>query len=137
MASTPENKFIASVHRHLPVGRQDPYWLKNNNDYTGGIWDCWYSGRERDLWIEYKFITLPKRPKTAIVPDLSALQIDWGKGRYEEGRNLAVIVGCAEGGIILRDRHWEHPITAEAFRAALLDRKAIAQWIIQTTMEGT
>ena len=135
MASTPENTFIGSVHRHLPVGRTDPYWMKNNNIYTAGIWDVWYSGRARDLWVEYKFITLPKRAKTAIVPDLSALQLEWGEKRYAEGRNLAVIVGCKEGGIILRDRAWEHPITAEAFKAALMDRKEIAAWLMQSTME--
>lgn len=134
--SKPETTFTGAVHKHLPPGRQDPYWMKNNNLYTSGIWDVWYSGVAADLWVEYKFLVLPVRPKTTIYLGLSELQLEWGRERAAEGRNLAVIVGCTEGGVIFRDRDWEHPITAEAFRAALLPRKEIAEWIMKFTMTG-
>ena len=57
MAAGPETRFIASVHRHLPV---DLHHEKMHNAYRGGTADCWYSGQKDDLWVEYKFITVPK-----------------------------------------------------------------------------
>lgn len=136
MASTPENTFIAGVHKYLPAGRVDPYWMKNNNIYTAGIWDCWYSGMARDLWVEYKFEKLPKRPGTIVPIDLSALQLDWGKARHEEGRDLAVIVGCELGGVIFVNREWEQPLTAAEFVERAIPRREVAAWIMQATMEG-
>lgn len=134
--SKPETTFTNGIHKYLPPGREEPYWMKNNNLYTAGIWDVWYSGEAADLWVEYKFIVLPKRPKTSILAELSELQLDWGRKRYAEGRNLAVIIGCKEGGIVLWDKDWELPITAEAFRAALMSRKELADWIINYTQKG-
>mgnify|MGYP003609555235 CR=1 FL=1 len=62
MSRKPENTFIASVHKHLPVGL---YSMKNHNQYNAGIADVWYSAK-RDWWIEYKFLVLPKRDTTVI-----------------------------------------------------------------------
>jgi len=134
--SKPETTFTASVHKYLPPGRQDPYWMKNNNLYTSGIWDVWYSGRARDLWVEYKFVELPKRASTLIEPGLSELQKDWGKDRMAEGRNLAVIVGSKDGGVILTGGMWKHPLTCEKFKAHMMSRKDIAQWIMGVTVSG-
>lgn len=131
MSRKPENTFIGAVHKHLPPGRKDPYWMKNSNDYTAGIFDVWYSGACRDLWVEYKFIALPKRPTTLILPELSALQLDWGRQRRAEGRNVAVIVGCKEGGVIFEDQSWECEISTAAFKANIRSRKEIADWIMQ------
>lgn len=64
---------------------------------------------------------------------LSVLQEKWLKGRYEEGRMVAVVIGCPDGGIILRDQEWEWEYTPEMFRDRLVPRKSIAQWITQTT----
>lgn len=135
--SKPETTFTAGVHKYLPPGRDKPYWMKNNNLYTSGIWDVWYSGDAADLWVEYKFIVLPKRDTTMIEPDLSALQIDWGRKRHDEGRNMAVIVGCKEGGVILRERDWENPISTADFKLDLLSRKELAEWIVGYTQKGT
>jgi len=132
----PETTFTTSVHNHLPPGRRAPYWMKNNNLYTSGIWDVWYSGAARDLWVEYKFTTMPKRADTLVDVTLSPLQVDWGMDRHEEGRDLAVIVGFKEGGIILLHREWEEPITQAEAIARLMSRKEIAQWIIDVTNEG-
>jgi hypothetical protein len=112
-----------------------------NNPYSSGTPDVWYSGKH-DLWVEYKF--LPTVPQTAIVhltPDkvrtskmLSVLQEKWLNERYEEGRNVAVIIGCARiGGVILRDQEWMKRFTASEFRERLVPRKAIAQWITEET----
>ncbi|WP_018609542.1 hypothetical protein [Uliginosibacterium gangwonense] len=126
----PENTFIHSVHRHLSPST---YHEKMNNPYHGGTPDVWYSGNAGDLWVEYKF--LPRVPQRSIVvANLSELQKDWLERRHEEGRTVAVIVGCPSGGIILRDpEEWTATFTAVEYNNRLLDRKQIAAWIAQTT----
>lgn len=128
--ATPENTFIGSVHRHLPVGL---YHMKNHNQYNGGIPDVWYSGPAGDLWIEYKFVVLPKRDDTIITPNLSELQKDWLRSRSAEGRKLGVIVGAKEGGVWYPDLAWVTPITAKEFRAALMTRQQLAKVISELT----
>lgn len=131
MAVKPENTFRKGVHKYLPT---DLHHEKMNNPYSSGTPDDWYSGSRSDLWVEYKF--LPRTPQRAIVKPfelLSPLQRDWINKRYEEGRTVAVVVGCPDGGIILRDQEWEWEYTPQMFRDRLVPRKAIAQWITQTT----
>lgn len=137
MSAKPETTFTGSVHKHLPPGRKNPYWMKNSNTYTSGIWDCWYSGTAADLWVEYKFITVPARGDTIIKPELSALQTEWGRDRRKEGRNMAVIIGCKDGGVIFEDLEWESPITAAAFKVRVQSRKEIADWIISRVQTRT
>lgn len=123
--ATPENTFIVGVHKYLD---ESVYRMKNNNVYTGGIPDVWYSGVIRDLWVEYKFVVVPKRDTTLVVPNLSALQKKWLRERHKEGRNVAVIIGCKEGATILRDpATWESGVTAAAFRASMISRRATAE----------
>lgn len=124
--ATPENTFIGSVHRHLPVGL---YHMKNHNIYNGGIADVWYSGDRADLWIEYKFVVLPKRDGTLIIPELSELQKNWLKSRHDEGRSVGVIVGCKTGGVWYPGVSWGVPVTAELFRKRMLTRPALADTI--------
>lgn len=135
MAVKPENSFISGVHKHLPsikvIHRE-----KMNNPYRGGTADWWYSGKTNDLWIEYKF--LPCMPQRGIItPErlgLTALQLDWLKGRYEEGRNVGVIVGCPKGGVIMRDLTWDAEWTIDSFNQRVVERKALAEWIVQQTI---
>lgn len=134
MSSKPETTFIGSVHKHLPPGREDPYWMKNNNQYTSGIWDCWYSGNAADLWVEYKWLDRIPVQKP-FVPELSALQLEWGKKRLAEGRNMAVIVGCKDGGVIFENLEWESEITNAAFKVRIRSRKEIAEWIMRQVMQ--
>lgn len=133
MSTKPETTFIQSVHRHLP---SNVYHMKNNNPYTGGIPDVWYSAAKADLWVEYKFLPrVPQRGEISPAKLLSPLQVEWLTGRNKEGRSLAVIVGCPTGGIILRSPvEWTSNLTASEYTQRLLDRKAIAAWIAQTTM---
>lgn len=132
MSTKPENTFRGGVHKYLP---RDLYHVKMSNPYVGGIWDDWYSGSKADLWIEFKFI--PKlTPKLCELPDLSALQKDWGRNRLAEGRNLAVIVGCPEGGVLYRNLEWETPITKETFSSRLQTRTELAKWILAQTIGG-
>jgi hypothetical protein len=133
----PENTFIASVHRHLPVSL---YRMKNHNQYNGGIADCWYSGGGGDVWVEYKHLVLPKRADTMLdfmdvkkPYALSCLQQEWLRGRHAEGRRVWVIVGCKQGGVLLSCGDWERPISTLAFSAALRSRQDLAHQIVEAT----
>lgn len=125
MSAKPEGTFTRGVHKYLP---SDVYFMKNNNPYLGGPADCWYSAKRADLWVEYKYI--PKVPVTAdVVPNLSALQTEWLRGRHKEGRNVAVIVGCPDGGVVLRNLKWEKPIPRAEFVRSIQTRAELAAWI--------
>lgn len=100
--------------------------MKNHNQYVGGIADVWYSGNKTDLWVEYKFVVIPKRPDTVIKFGLSPLQLEWLRSRYEEGRNIAVIVGSKDGGVWLPYLRWEDPMTVGKFHEELFGRIALA-----------
>lgn len=131
--AAPENTFINSVHRYLPVGL---YHMKNHNMYNGGIADVWYSGPRADLWIEYKFIVLPKRDETVIDitagkdPALSHLQQAWLKDRGMEGRNVGVIIGSREGGVWLPNLAWASPLKTVAFKGQMQSRSELAAMIV-------
>jgi hypothetical protein len=124
--SGPENTWIVGMHKHLP---DHLYRMKNHNQYNSGIADVWYSGSCRDLWVEYKFVEVPKRDDTIVVPGLSRLQAAWLASRASEGRNVAVIVGCKEGGVILHSSQWEG-LPAKTFRESILTRKLTAGHIV-------
>lgn len=131
MSSGPENRFIQGVHAKLPPS---VYALKNHNPYNGGIADCWYSGISGDLWVEYKFTEIPKRPGTEIklIGDtgmLSTLQQNWLTDRHAEGRTVAVIVGTPSGGIFLRGVDFKNPLTALDLRQRLLTKVQLASLI--------
>ena len=128
MAAKPETTFIASIHKQLA----GPYHVKMNNPFTGGVADVWYSGDLGDLWVEYKY--LPITPARADVkPDLSMIQRKWLTERHREGRNVAVIVGVKEGGVLLRDEEWLPPMDNETFKSRIISRKDIAEWILSQT----
>ena len=132
MSAKPETTFYNSVHRHLPPP-SELHREKMANPYRGGTFDFWFSGK-RDLWIEYKFVVLPKRDNTQIDYGLSALQLDWGQRRAAEGRAVWVIVGCKDGGVVLTDAHvfGYRPSRAE-FAPYILTRADVARQIVNYT----
>ena len=139
MASKPETTFYTSVHKHLPPPSK-LYRVKMSNPYVAGIPDYWYSGPKADLWIEWKFIVLPKRDDTVIdlcggkQPTISALQQDWIKERLDEGRNVWVIVGHKNGGRICSAAYlWQLLLSAAEFCKYSLSRADLAQTILRHT----
>lgn len=108
--------------------------MKNHNQFNGGIADVWYSGNAADLWVEYKFITVPTRDKTIIVPELSALQREWLTSRHAEGRNVGVIIGSKEGGVWFPGVSWQVPIDAKTFRSRCVDRKSLSKMVSRLTL---
>lgn len=132
MSSKPENQFIQSVHKHLPA---ELHREKMNNPYRGGTADVWYSGSRADLWIEYKF--LPKIPvRTQIKADLTPLQIAWLSGRYKEGRDVWVVIGCKDGGVVLEHMDWTTELSPEEFRERLCTRPELAKRIMWHTLRN-
>jgi hypothetical protein len=102
------------------------------NPYRGGAADCWYSAKGADLWIEYKFI--PKIPlRAAILPACSALQLEWLRDRHAEHRNVAVILGCPEGGVVYEELSWEKSKTPIEYRSKLRSKRELAEWITNKT----
>lgn len=134
MSSGPETRFIASVHRLLPPV-DEFHREKMANPYRGGTADSWYSGNKRDLWIEWKWVELPKRPDTMIditagkKPSLSVLQQDWIAKRRAEGRDVWIIIGSAEGGMVLVDD--PKPRRTDDFISWCLPKKRIAELILE------
>lgn len=132
MSTKPETTFYESLHKRIKKHEPKIHIEKMYNPYRGGTWDVWYSGNGGDLWIEYKWLTkIPTRPDTLVSPGLSPLQLAWGSGRYAEGRNLAVIVGCPEGGVVYQDVGWEEELPAHVFRYMLRSREKLAEFIIE------
>lgn len=137
-SSGPETRYIRSIHQKLG---KSVYSMKNHNPYVGGIADCWYSGDLADLWVEYKFMELPKRDSTVVdFRDttkrycLSKLQQEWLRGRWEEGRQVGVIIGTPAGGIWFFGVSWDSSFTAAELRKHLLPKPQIAQTILKHTL---
>lgn len=132
MSRGPETRFIASIHRLLV---NHPYRMKNHNAYVGGPADVWYSGSRIDCWIEYKYVE--RLPAFIDLTDLkknyalSGLQQEWLRDRSDEGRNIFVILGCKEGGVIFVRRNWEEKHSIKD--CVVLTRLKIAVWITELT----
>ena len=130
MARKPENTFIDSVHKLLP---KELHAEKMNNPYRSGCADVWYSGKQSDLWVEYKYI--PKLPiESAIKANLSPLQTKWLRERYREGRKVFVVIGSPLGGVILADLTWENPISLSDYRKQTITRQTLADWLAANTL---
>lgn len=128
MARKPETTFIASIHAKLPR----VYFEKNHNEYLGGTADVFYSGIFGPLWIEYKFI--PRIPvRVPVKANLSELQRKWLEDRHAEGRRVAVIIGCKEGGVWLEKEDWGRELPPDEFRERLVTRATLANRIHSIT----
>jgi RNase adaptor protein for sRNA GlmZ degradation len=97
-----------------------------NNPFTGGVPDVWYSGFKNDLWVEYKYV--PKNPvRGSVIFNLSELQKHWLEQRQEEGRNVAIIIGCPAGGVCVTPPTYE--LLVSDFNRLLKSRVDLAGWI--------
>ena len=127
MAAKPETRFTAKVNSKLPA---TVYHMKNSNPYTGGIPDVWYSGPKADLWVEYKFLEkTPQRAVTDPLKLLTPLQAKWLNDRAGEGRNVAVIIGCPTGGVVLTNHEWKDELTAQEFNSLIKSNADLAEWV--------
>lgn len=135
MAVKPETTFSNSVRKHIP---RNVYNMKNNNSYLSGVPDLWFSGNSADLWVEVKYLPcVPRRDSVVPTELLSKLQAQWLERRHREGRQVAVIIGCPDGGVVLPGITWQDEISATSFVARMQSRPALAQWIIERVNTNT
>ena len=126
MSTKPESTFIGSVHKKF--SGKKPYIEKMYNPLRSGTPDVYYSGDVGDLWVEYKFI--PRIPRSAeILPDLTPRQRRWLNDRFAEGRNVAVVLGTPDGGVIYRDQEWNNPLSSTELVSRIVSRVDVARWI--------
>lgn len=109
---------------------------KIHDSFAGGVPDSYYEGMKQDLWVEYKWVNLPKRDSTIIDlsnPDkyLSKLQQLWLVRRHELGRNDAIVIaGHSEGVTIFKNLEWKTPLTKQEFIAKGMSKKAAQQLLL-------
>jgi hypothetical protein len=127
LASKPETTFYRSVHKLLG---KDVYKEKMYNPLRGGTPDVWYSGKTGDLWVEYKWLAkVPKKAPIRINKLLSPLQLIWIERRYEEGRNVAVVLGTPEGAWIYHEQSWRSDLDPERLRWCNITKHNVADYI--------
>ncbi len=85
------------------------------------------------MWIEYKWIPKPPvRVDLDLVggkdPWISKLQQDWLTDRYNEGRNVGVIVGTPQGGLVFPNNTWIAPVPAAYLK--FLTVEEVARWVV-------
>lgn len=132
MSSKPETRFYTAVNRLVP---RSVHREKMHNPYRGGTADVWYSGSADDLWAEYKWLaTVPKTAEIQVSHLMSPLQLQWLKERYEEGRNVVVILGSPEGAWIFERRTWEGTLHPAQLRDEGLSKQNVADYIRRRTM---
>lgn len=133
MATKPEATFRSGVHKYLPLS---VHHEAVGSNYSKGTPDQWYDGCHYDLWIEWKYAKeIPKHLNllNTTVPKLSEHQQNWLKRAHGNGRNVCVIVGFKEGGIILSDMAWESSLPREVVSEMIMSRRDLAKYITEYT----
>ena len=126
-----EHSFIRAIHKQLHA---DLYHWKIRDSYTSGIPDTFYAGPKAILFIEYKFVKLPKRSTTLIKCNLSRLQNQWLKQMDRFNVPVAVVIGTDHKHLILEKGVWEKTFFKESFEQGITI-KEIADWIYRRTYQ--
>lgn len=126
-----EHGFVRSVHRQLSP---DIFVWKINDKYAGGVPDAFYAGPARCLFIEYKYVKLPKRDTTLVKTSLSEQQKLWLDRMLGMDKQVALVIGSVLGSIII-DKDWDRPISTGLFRQHAMSTKAVAQWISASCLD--
>lgn len=93
-----EHSFVKSVHRKLD---KSVYVWKIADRYSGGVPDAMYAGPAGILFIEYKYIKLPKRLTTVIKTSLSPLQEQWITQMQQWKHPTWLVIGANKSCLIL------------------------------------
>ena len=121
-----ENTFWTALRKKL-VPRI--YALKLNVRFAAGVPDVWLSGTEQDLWIEMKYLTTVP-PVVDPQKLLSALQSEWLKSRYTEGRSVGVLIGSPDGHLYFHGLSWQCLVSREKWIQTGKTTKEIAEDLI-------
>lgn len=132
MPAKPETTFYQSIHRLLP---KEIHREKMCNPFLAGTPDVWYSAPGADMWVEYKWI--PKIPRSSVIAlGLTPRQSLWLNSRHQEGRNVAVVVGCPAGAAIFTGGAWDMILDTEQVTSMLVTRHEVAAFITEVTCAG-
>lgn len=123
-----ESGFTQSIMRKLD---KRIYKWKIMSVMQNGVPDCYFSGPAGDLWLEVKYVKLPKRDTTIINPGLSALQLKWLNARHKEGRNVALLVGSEAGCWVENCRPFDVPLNKNSFTVS---KQQVIKWIETQTL---
>lgn len=126
-----ETLFIRRIHREMDRISGGPYHEKNNNPFSSGTPDVYYSGSKADLWVEYKFITNLRLSGGMVRTSLTPRQRLWLRQRWAEGRNCRLIVGSYFGHLIIEGPDFNPDVLGADLKASLMSDEDIARWLIQ------
>ena len=120
-----EHSFIRAVHRKLP-----PHVMrwKIHDTYTGGVPDAWYAGPAGTLFVEYKYVVLPKKSTTRIKVGLSEQQRLFLDKLKEYHLSCAVIVAHDNGATVFSPPEVAVGLFLKSFSTPL-SVPDIADWI--------
>ena len=121
-----EHGFVRSVHRQLSP---DVFVWKINDKYAGGVPDAFYAGPARCLFVEFKYVTLPKKETSLVRTNLSEQQKLWLNRMLAMDKNVAVVIGSDSGGLILSSGAWNSQVTKTTFTKYALSNNKISAWI--------
>ncbi|MAD26320.1 MAG: hypothetical protein CMO44_19345 [Verrucomicrobiales bacterium] len=125
-----EHSFVKSVHRVLP---SSVYRWKIHDTYTGGVPDALYCGPKGLLFVEYKWVTLPKRSTTLVKFGISKLQLEW-LDRFEMyGQHVMVAIGHSLGVLILVKGQWHSSFSSAKVIELSVSRKEFIDGIVSHT----
>lgn len=109
------------------------YTWKINASYVKGVPDWWASGSTQDLWVENKrVVTIP--PSLDLTDQKKYLTLHqqfWLEQRYNEGRNVGVIVFSAQGHLWLPGLTWKEPISRLRFVETCMPMKNLADEMVE------
>lgn len=131
MSAKAETIFYRSITKLLPRGL---HVQKMFNPLYAGTPDLWLSGTADDLWLEVKFINpIPVHAPIRLYKKLEASQRKWLSDRYDEGRNVAVLLGTPKGSIIVENKQWE-VLDVLADHDQWLSKQQIVEYLVRRTM---
>lgn len=127
-----EHSFIRSVHYYLQQYKKQgaDLWLwKIHDTYAGGVPDAMYVGPTGSLWVEYKYITLPKKDNTVIDLKLSSLQRKTIKTLQDYNQDVIVVVGFDNEAAIIHNVDEKHNRTS--LWTLSISRESLAKKILK------
>jgi hypothetical protein len=128
-----EHGFIKAVHRHLSP---EVYRWKIHDTYTGGVPDAFYCGPAGSLWVEYKYIKLPKRKTTMVTFGLSELQQIWLTKVALYGQTTLLAIGWQQSAQVFYGPHITQTASQDELVNNSLSFKELASLITQHCLSG-
>jgi hypothetical protein len=128
-----EHGFIKAVHRHIP---SEVYRWKIHDTYTGGVPDAFYCGPAGSLWVEYKYIKLPKRKTTVVTFGTSELQRIWLTRMALYGQTTLLAIGWQQSAQVFYGSNLQQKVRQDELVQNPLHFKGLAALITQHCLSG-